>query len=70
MTDNEQRAHDIALAFLQHDLNSMSGKDVNDERFTISQNADNKASGRNIRTTSVLDQYQDLYKQITSLLDG
>ncbi len=69
MTDNEKRAHDIALMFLQHDLDNMSGKDVNDERFAIRQNAENKSSGRNLRVTSVLDQYQNLYKQISSLLD-
>lgn len=68
MTDNEQRAHDIALLFIKHDIDRMNGKEIVDEELAIKSNATNKNSGKNHRTSSVLDKYENLYREIKFLL--
>lgn len=68
MTDNEQRAHDIALLFMQRNLTNFSGKETNEELSAILENARNKQAGKNLKTSTVLDDYEHLYKSITTLL--
>lgn len=68
MTDNEQRAHDLAILMLDHYLNSYTGSDVSEEMEIIRQNAQSKSLGSNSRIASITDRYQHLYKELKTIL--
>lgn len=64
--DNEQRAYDLALAYIQADINSLSGVERTEEKLSILHNA-----GSNTKEANLIDSYNHLYDSILkSLNDG
>jgi hypothetical protein len=65
MTDNEQRAHDIASSYLQAALIKVTGKDLGDE-IARATNPDLVAKENN----AIHNIYLPIYNSVLSLLNG
>lgn len=62
--DNETRAHDLAMAFIQADINNLSGSERTDERLSILHNANSDTHEANL-----IDSYNHLYDSILKNLN-
>ncbi|WP_308556180.1 hypothetical protein [uncultured Lactobacillus sp.] len=63
---NKQIAHDMAMAFVQADLNEMTGNQRQEELLLINRNAKvGKA-----KSTTIMTNYQHAYSTIRQYLDS